>query len=210
MDFKELMAQRRSVRQFDPAVTIDRATLTALIDTANRAPSSNNSQPWRFHVITDQPLRAQLLPIAYGQQQVLSAAALVLVCADRDAYGVDNLRRIHQAQYENGRYDAATRDFLIERGAAFYREALNERGIAHTQGLDIGLWAMAFMLAARAAGWDTVPMSGFKHGELRQWLNLPNNYDELLLIAIGKAAQSGHPTLRRPAAELISWNNSGN
>ena len=65
---------------------------------------------------------------------------------------------------------------------------------------------MAFMLAARAAGWDTVPMSGFKHGELRQWLNLPNNYDELLLIAIGKAAQPGHPTLRRPAAELISWN----
>ena len=107
MDFNELMAQRRSVRHFDPAAAIDRATLTALIDTANRAPSSNNSQPWRFHVITDQPLRAQLLPIAYGQQQVLSAAALVLVCADRDAYGVDNLRRIHQAQYENGRYDAA-------------------------------------------------------------------------------------------------------
>lgn len=209
MDFNELMAQRRSVRQFDPAVTIDRATLTALIDTANRAPSSNNSQPWRFHVITDQPLRAQLLPIAYGQQQVLSAAALVLVCADRDAYGVDNLRRIHQAQYENGRYDAATRDFLIERGAAFYRDALDDRAVAHTQGLDIGLWAMAFMLAARAAGWDTVPMSGFKHGELRQLLSLPNNYDELLLIAIGKAAEPGHPTLRRPAAELINWNNRG-
>ena len=206
MNLTGLLHQRRPTRHFNPAAAIGREELARLIDTANRAPSSNNSQPWRFHVITDQPLRAQLLPIAYGQQQVLSVAALVLVCADRDAYGVDNLRRIHQAQYENGRYDAATRDFLIERGATFYREALDDRGIAHTQGLDIGLWAMAFMLAARAAGWDTVPMSGFKHGELRQWLNLPNNYDELLLIASGKAAQPGHPTLRRPAAELISWN----
>lgn len=206
MSFFECLQKRRSVRHFDPQATIHRETLLALLDTACRAPSSNNSQPWRFLVLTDPELRQKLLPIAYGQEQVLTASALVLVCADRTAYGEDNLRRIHQAQFEDGRFDAATRDRLIERGSAFYRDVLTERETAHTQGIDIGLWAMTFMLAAAEAGWQTVPMSGFQHGALRELLALPPQYDELLLLAIGKETQPAHRTLRRPAAELTGWN----
>lgn len=206
MPFIECLQKRRSVRHFDPQAAINRETLLALLDAACRAPSSNNSQPWRFLVLTDPALRQKLLPIAYGQQQILTASALVLVCADRAAYGEDNLRRIQQAQFEDGRFDATTRDFLIERGTAFYRDVLTARETAHTQGMDIGLWAMAFMLAADEAGWQTVPMSGFQHEALRELLALPPQYDELLLLAIGKETQPGHPTLRRPAAELTGWN----
>ena len=86
MNFSTLLQTRRSTRHFDPSVAITRAELSRLLDSACRAPSGNNAQPWRFLVITDAALREKLLPIAYGQQQIMSASALVLLLADRTAY----------------------------------------------------------------------------------------------------------------------------
>ena len=203
MNFIELLGQRRSVRQFDPNVRIDRAALLELLDSACRAPSSNNSQPWRFVILGDDPAaRAELLPLAYDQPQILTASALILVCADRRAYEEANLAAIHGEALAAGRMDAATYARVLGRGTAFYRDVLTPHQLAQIQGLDIGLWTLAFLLAAEAAGWQTVPMAGYHHEALRRHLNLPEPWDDLLLLALGKATAPGRVTQRRPAREL--------
>ena len=53
MNLTGLLHQRRSTRHFNPAAAIGREELARLIDTANRAPSSNNAQPWRIMVLTE-------------------------------------------------------------------------------------------------------------------------------------------------------------
>jgi nitroreductase len=55
MDFEELVHTRRSVRGFKQQ-PVPRAVIEAIIDTAKRAPSSMNTQPWHIHVLSGEPL----------------------------------------------------------------------------------------------------------------------------------------------------------
>ncbi|PKX52351.1 nitroreductase family protein, partial [Lactiplantibacillus plantarum] len=49
-DFKDVVFNRQSVRQFDPTVKIDREELQTIIDETISAPSACNLQPWHFVV----------------------------------------------------------------------------------------------------------------------------------------------------------------
>jgi nitroreductase len=55
VEFETLVQSRHSVRGFktDP---VPRAVVEAIIETAKRAPSSMNTQPWHVHVLTGEPL----------------------------------------------------------------------------------------------------------------------------------------------------------
>ncbi|MGY4352468.1 nitroreductase [Bradyrhizobium sp. GM7.3] len=55
VEFETLVQSRRSVRGFrnEP---VPRAVIEAIIDSAKRAPSSMNTQPWHVHVLTGGPL----------------------------------------------------------------------------------------------------------------------------------------------------------
>ncbi|WP_373741975.1 nitroreductase family protein [Neisseria sp.] len=205
MDFFSIIKQRRSTRHFDPAAEISPAELEELIAAAGRSPSGNNSQPWRFVAVTDRHLREKLLPAAFNQQQILTASAILVILADREAYGADNLTRIHQQEYEDGCFSADTRDFLTRAAIDFYR-AHDDATLQKMLGLDTGLCAMILMLAAEARGWNTVPMTGYVPAQLRQILDIPARYTDVMMIAIGKAAQPGHRTLRRPVSEILTWN----
>lgn len=55
MDFETLVRERRSIRGYksDP---VPKSVIAEIIDIAGGAPSSMNTQPWHFHVITGEPL----------------------------------------------------------------------------------------------------------------------------------------------------------
>lgn len=205
MDFIALLKQRRSVRHFNPNAEISRAELEELVNAACRAPSSNNSQPWRIAAITKRTLREKLLPIAYNQRQVMDASAVLIIFADRAAYEAGNLARIHNGQYEHGCFDEGTRDFLIQAATQFYRSH-DEAALQKMRGLDIGLMAMSLMLAAEVRGWQSVPMTGYFPDRLRCEFAIPGRYEDVMMLAIGKATRAGHETLRRDAAEVLLWN----
>ena len=55
MEFEEVIRGRRSIRGYkeDP---VPKKVIHEVIELANRAPSSMNTQPWHFHVVTGTPL----------------------------------------------------------------------------------------------------------------------------------------------------------
>jgi nitroreductase len=55
LDFETLVRERRSIRGYksDP---VPKSVIAEIIDIAGGAPSSMNTQPWHFHVITGEPL----------------------------------------------------------------------------------------------------------------------------------------------------------
>lgn len=55
MEFEALVQSRRSVRGFKQQ-PVPRAVVEAIIDSAKRAPSSMNTQPWHVHLLTGSPL----------------------------------------------------------------------------------------------------------------------------------------------------------
>jgi nitroreductase len=55
MDYIDIVHERRSIRGYLQK-PVPRELIEEIIDLAKRAPSSMNTQPWHFHVITGEPL----------------------------------------------------------------------------------------------------------------------------------------------------------
>jgi nitroreductase len=72
MDYEEIAQDRRSIRGYkkDP---IPREILEEIIHIAKHAPSSMNTQPWHFHVLTGEPLER----IRKGNTEKLMAGSSV-------------------------------------------------------------------------------------------------------------------------------------
>jgi len=77
----EAIATRRSIRKYtDQAVP--QQDLDTILQLAGLAPSAWNIQPWRFAVVTNPEVKAQLKAAAYGQGQVESAPVVLVVYSD--------------------------------------------------------------------------------------------------------------------------------
>ena len=55
MQFDDVILGRRSIRGYKPDA-VPKALIEEIIALAMRAPSSNNTQPWNFYVVTGEPL----------------------------------------------------------------------------------------------------------------------------------------------------------
>jgi nitroreductase len=84
MDFWQVLEDRYSVRNFDPAVDVPPETVERLLEAAIRAPSAGNRQPWHFYVVRAAGTREKLAQAAYGQGFVAQAPVVIVVCADAE------------------------------------------------------------------------------------------------------------------------------
>ena len=55
MEYETIVQERRSIRGYKPD-PVPKQVIDEIIEIAKRAPSSMNTQPWHFHVITGEPL----------------------------------------------------------------------------------------------------------------------------------------------------------
>jgi len=203
MKFMDVIRERHSVRYYDPAFKIPQEELKQMLEEATLAPSSSNLQPWRFLVITDQADKEKLKAIAYGQQQVADASAVIAVFGDLDSW--QQTEKIYNRNVEIGAMDEATKDRMASHVKETYKNLPPEvaRGIVLVDG---GLVSQQFMLAAKAHGYDTVPMGGYDSAKFKEEFNVPDRYVQVMLIAVGKAARAAHKTSRLTVDEVTAWN----
>jgi len=201
--FLDVITERRSVRHYDPSVKITRDEITEMLKEATLAPSSSNLQPWRFLVIDDQEWKEKLLPIAFNQQQVADASAVIAILGDYEGYKA--AETIYNKAVSAGYMNEEVKSSLIQNINSRYsnreREVIKQIAL-----VDGGLVAMQFMLVAKARGYDTVPMGGYNPAKFKEVFNISDRYETIMLIALGKAAQPGHPTVRLDVEDITFWN----
>ncbi len=84
MNLFELIKTRRSIRRFtDKPVSDD--LINKIIETGTWAPSGKNNQPWKFAIIQDRELKAQVSELTHYSKCVLSANTLIAVFLDNDS-----------------------------------------------------------------------------------------------------------------------------
>ncbi|MBT4009782.1 MAG: nitroreductase [Actinobacteria bacterium] len=92
MDFEAIVGARRSTRGYlDKPVT--KELMAKVIDLAQRAPSSMNTQPWNFHVLTGPPLEE----VRTGNTERMLAGAAIdreIKMADHGYQGIHRERQI--------------------------------------------------------------------------------------------------------------------
>jgi nitroreductase len=200
----EVIETRRSVKQYDPSFKMSREEITELLEITQKAPSSWNLQQWKFFVIDDQAKKEQLLPIAYGQKQVVEASAVIAVLGDLEAN--QNAEVIYGEALNQGRISAEIKERLVGQINGAYSIPQVARDEAF---LNASLASMQLMLAARAKGLDTCPMRGVNFEKFAQEFAIPSRYVPVMLIVVGKALKPGYPSSRFSANETIFWNEIG-
>ncbi len=201
--FFDVIQERRSVRSFDPGIKISREELIETLRQATLAPSAANLQPWRFLVIDSPELKQKLLPIAFNQQQVVEASAVIAVLGDLECYKW--AEKIYGMAVDADYMPAETAKSFVERYTGMYSNMSSE-AIHQKVYTDGGLVSMQLMLVARAIGYDTVPMGGYDKQRFMEAFRISERYVPVMLIAIGKAAKSGHPTVRLAVDEVAFFN----
>lgn len=180
----EAITSRRAVKHFDPEHVLTADEERELLSLAVLSPTAFNIQNWRFVVVKDKALRAQIRAAAWDQAQVTDSSLLVIMCADLKAW-----------EKEPERYwantDQGTRDILLPAIDNYYRgKEQTQRDEAMRS---CGMAAQTLMLTAKSMGYDSCPMDGFDFDAVGKLIKLPEYHVISMFVAIGKATKEAHP-----------------
>ncbi|WLR52832.1 nitroreductase family protein [Bacillus tianshenii] len=201
MDAIKAMKERHSVRKYEKGHVIPEETFNEILEATIEAPSSWNLQHWRFLIIDDEKQKETLLPIAYNQQQIVDSSATIAILGDLEADKVAD--EVYREAVEKGFMDEGVKATLVKQIQGAYENKQFARDEAF---LNASLAASQLMLAAKAKGYDTVPMGGFDRKKFVEAFNVPERYVPVMLLPIGKAAQQAHGTGRFPLEDVVIKN----
>lgn len=193
----EAIESRVSIRKYQPE-PIPPEDLREVLRLASLAPSAWNLQPWRFHVVTDPAIKEQLREAAYGQEQVTSAPAVIVVASDME----DVLAHLDEVVHP-GMPPERRQQQIDQLRSIFGAMSVEERG---RWGLGQTYIALGFLLvAAQGMGYATVPMLGFEPARVRAILGLPDHVQLAAMVPIGRAAEQGFPRHRHPLERIVTY-----
>jgi len=199
MDTLEAIRNRRSIRQqkSDP---YDDATLNKILEAARWAPSWANTQAWRFIVVRDPNIKAQLdatrarrpppspapgapapaaPPAVPPPSALIQAPATIVVCGELNKSGT--------------RPDGTP---STDKGGSWYM-------------YDTGLATENLCLAAHALGLGTVILGAFDAKKAGEILKVPEGFAVVVMIPLGFPAEPGRPTTRKELSEIVYYDKFG-
>lgn len=203
---QEVLHFRQAIKMFDSARSIPIDTWTVIEEALWLTPSSYNTQPWRFIVITDEELKDKLRAQAFKQPQVQDCSHLVVLCSlkEMNRSWIDRLMELTakargvSVDGLRGYGDLIAKDVLGER-----KDQVNEISVRHCF-LALG----QLMATATALGVDSCPIEGFRHDKFDEILELQATpWKTSLICALGyrdqRQAATILPRVRFPKDEII-------
>ncbi|WP_027408350.1 nitroreductase family protein [Anoxybacteroides tepidamans] len=199
-DFVAVVNERQSIRKYDPNFSISKEELEEILEIAGKAPSAWNLQHWHFLVIHGKEAQQRLLPIAYNQQQIVDASAVVVVLGDLEANR--NTDAVYDPLVQAGHMTREIKETLAQQIVGAYENKQYARDAAL---INASLAAMQLMLAATAKGFGTCPIGGFNAEKLMEEFQIPKRYVPVMLITVGKSIAPAHNSLRLPVESTTTW-----
>ncbi|MEI8048204.1 MAG: nitroreductase family protein [Bacteroidota bacterium] len=179
MIFNELILSRQSVRRY-ANTPVEPDKLTRCLEAARLAPSASNSQPWKFIVVDQEPLRTEVAKATFSDIQLinkftLSAPVMLVIVMEKAK--------------------------LITRLAMLVKK--KEWPL-----IDIGITAEHFCLQATELGLGTCMIGWFDEDKIKKLLQIPSENSIGLVISMGYAVD-GYPQrtkIRKAFDEIVRYN----
>jgi nitroreductase len=178
----EQLQWRYAVKRFDPSRRVPDQTWQTLEQSLILTPSSYGLQPWKFVVITDPAIKAQLPALSWNQKQPLDCSHMVVLAA----------RRTMDANYIDSFIEHLCRTRKLESQAmAGYRNVLvntikNIRSHLDWNTHQVYIALGQLMVSAAMLGIDTCPMEGIDHDQYDRLLGLDaTEYTSAVACAVG-------------------------
>lgn len=189
------------MNRFQPDRPLGDDVIGALVNQATKAPSAYNFQNWRFIAVRSANAKARLKSAAYGQQKVVDASVVFIVCGRLAAH--TQLATALRPSVEARIMEQRAADGWVAQAAAAHEgnpalqrdEAIRSASLA----------AMTLMLAAQGMGLDSCAMGGFDAAQVSRDFHLDATELPVMIVAVGYAQPGNWPQKpRKQLAEVLS------
>jgi len=196
MEVFEAIEKRRSIRKYkDEPIPED--LMNRLLEAARLAPSSGNTQSWKFKVITDLETRKKLKDLALGQKFVEEAPAVIACCVDFNAFGERGKEALKLVLSGAARPSMG----MILRSVRSRKDKDPERVVVNGV-INVSIATEHIALAATELGLGTCWIRAFDADGVEELLALPDGVSVLCLMTVGYPAQEPPPRPRVPLEEI--------
>lgn len=174
--FDEIVAARRSIRDYKEGTTITTAQVRDLIATAMEAPSWANSQTTRYYVAMDPDKVAAVKELvgAGNARNTANAPVMIVSTFVKDQSGFGRGNQANEIGNGWGAYDN-------------------------------GLSNAFFILKAREQGFDTLIMGMRDSDGLRKIFNIPDTEEVMAVISLGYRASDPNRPARKPIDDIVKF-----
>ena len=179
MTFQELILLRQSVRRYS-SKPVESEKINLCLEAARLAPSASNSQPWKYIVVTEEPLRTEIAKATFTDIQLINkftiqAPVMVVI--------------------------------VIEKARWFTRLAMQVKKKEWPL-IDIGITSEHFCLQAAELGLGTCMIGWFDEKKIQKLLGIPSDRTIGLVISMGYPEDGYKQRLkvRKSLEEMVTWN----
>lgn len=183
------LSRRYATKQFDTSRTISDGDWDIIEQSLVLTPSSFGLQPWKFLVVKNPALRAELQPESWGQPQVTEASHFIVLAARTDLTATDIdawVTRMAEVQGKSADAVAPLRGMIAGFAEA---KSCEERHQWNVRQVYIALGQL--MTTAALLEIDTCPMEGISVTSYDRILGLDRSgYATAVACALGYRAES--------------------
>jgi nitroreductase len=202
MHIDEVLIKRRSARAFRPD-PVPREVVEEILRLAARAPSGTNIQPWKVHVVAGEArARLEREVLAHLEADPPDSSAEFPRASKRKEPYVSRMRKLGKDMYgllgiPKGDQEANRRQW--GRNYRFFDAPIGliltiDKDLDAMSYLDVGMFLMALLLAAKARGLDTCAQGAWNTywTVTRRVLNVPEDQYIICGVSLGYADED-HP-----------------
>lgn len=200
---------RYATKRFDPTRRIGAEDWATLEQALVLSPSSFGLQPWRFYVVTNPELRARLVPVSWGQTQVVEASHLVVLAVKADLGPADVDHYVDRIVEVRG---------VTKESLAGFAKVIKGYVTTPPPGMTVPEWSARqayiamgnLMTAAALLGIDSCPMEGLEPAKYDEILGIAaDGYRTVAAVPLGyRAADDKYasiPKVRFPTEEVVKY-----
>ena len=213
MNIAELVRSRHTCKAYDPQRPLSEEQLAQLQEILRYSPSSVNSQPWHFFLITSVEGKAKLVPtLTEHNMEKVRSAPLTVVIATKTELDDDHLQGLLAQEDLDGRFGGNEEAKKGADGARRYYVGLNSTSAQKQQE-----WmarqayiALGFLLMGAATlELDATPIEGFFPEKLDAALGLTElGLKSVVVASVGYGSEQDFnaalPKSRLPAEQVLT------
>lgn len=203
----ETLNHRYAVQTFDAVKKISSKDLHTILESARLAPSSVGLEAWKFIVVENTELRAQIRKAGFDQAKITDASYLILLTYRTDHENVSRERLERTAKTQNVEIEslAGLKRMTEETIASKVAIGEYENWVKAQTYIALGI----MIETASLLHIDTGPMEGFDAEKVGALLHLPEkNLKVATMLALGyrgKDPVAQRPKTRRDFTDVIEY-----
>lgn len=215
MNIADIATTRRTCKAFDPTRKIDPAAVEQIKTLLRFAPSSVNSQPWHYLIVSTEDVKEKIAAtltgrFEYNAPRVRNASHVVVFCVRRDLDEA-HLQALIEQETRDGRFPTPEAKEMQRNSRAFYTTLHSEqlKDLPHWTEKQVYIALGSLLFGAAALGIDVCPMEGIAAAAIDEALGLEaRGLRCVVLTALGYGSaqdfNAALPKSRLPAASVIS------